>query len=118
MLNNLNSIKVIAKQMLISIQNVEFNTWYEKKLQEAKTVFDVMSLLEKKYRLSFINKAYEYISNEEYSINLVRAYVDTESPDTDLDMSKEKLLEMFKKQILITQCQQAIKKYCNQWKTK
>ena len=95
--NNLNHIKLIAKQMLISLQSVELDAWYEKKLQEAKTVFEVMSLLKKEYRLSFLNRVCDYISDEEFSINLVRAYVDTEIPDEDLDMSKGKLLEMFKK---------------------
>ena len=95
--NNINKIKLIAKQMLVSLQSVELGAWYERKLQEAKTVFEVMSLLKKEYRLSFLNRVCDYISKEEYSINLVRAYVDTESPDTDLDMSKDKLLEMFRK---------------------
>ena len=97
MTNSLDNIKVVAKQMLSSLQSKDLSKWYDKKLQEAKTVFDVMSLLKKEYRLSFLNRVCDYISKEEYSINLVRAYVDTESPDTDLDMSKEKLLEMFRK---------------------
>ena len=97
MTKNLYNIKVVAKQMLSSLQSKDLSKWYDKKLQEAKTVFDVMSLLKKEYRLSFLDKVCDYISKEEYSINLVRAYVDTESPDTDLDMSKEKLLEMFRK---------------------
>ena len=97
MTKNLDKIKVVAKQMLSSLQSKDLSKWYDKKLQEAKTVFDVMSLLKKEYRLSFLDKVCDYISKEEYSINLVRAYVDTESPDTDLDMSKEKLLEMFRK---------------------
>ena len=95
--NNINQIKLIAKQMLVSLQSVELDAWYEKKLQEAKTVFEVMSLLKKEFRLSFLNRVCDYITDEEFSINLVRAYVDTETPDEDLDMSKDKLLEMFRK---------------------
>lgn len=95
--NNLNHIKLITKQMLVSLQRIELDAWYEKQLQEAKTVFEVMSLLKKEYRLSFLNRVYDYITDDEFSINLVRAYVDTETPDEDLDMSKDKLLEMFRK---------------------
>ena len=98
MTNDIDIIKVIAKQMLFSLQDVAGReAWYNKKFQEANTVFEVMSMLKKEYRLSFLDKVRNYISQEEYSINLVRAYVDTESPDTDLDMNKDKLLEMFKK---------------------
>jgi len=98
MTNDIDIIKVIAKQMLFSLQDVAGrDAWYNKKFQEANTVFEVMSMLKKEYRLSFLDKVRNYISQEEYSINLVRAYVDTESPDTDLDMNKDKLLEMFKK---------------------
>ena len=98
MTNDIDIIKVIAKQMLFSLQDVAGReAWYNKKFQEANTVFEVMSMLKKEYRLSFLDKVRNYISQEEYSINLVRAYVDTESPDTDLDMNKDKLLEMFKR---------------------
>ena len=99
MTNDIDTIKVIAKQMLFSLQDIagRREAWYNKKFQEANTVFEVMSMLKKEYRLSFLDKVRNYISQEEYSINLVRAYVDTESPDTDLDMNKDKLLEMFKK---------------------
>ena len=99
MTNDIDIIKVIAKQMLFSLQDIagRREAWYNKKFQEANTVFEVMSMLKKEYRLSFLDKVRNYISQEEYSINLVRAYVDTESPDTDLDMNKDKLLEMFKK---------------------
>ena len=97
MYKNLYNVKLIAKQMLSSLQSKELSNWFDKKLHDAKTVFDVMSLLKKEYRLSFLDKVCDYISKEDYSMNLVRAYVDTETPDEDLDMNKDKLLEMLRK---------------------
>ena len=67
-----------------------------------KCLFKILITSEFKLRCSIITmdnvEVPIYVKEpEDYSMNLVRAYVDTETPDEDLDMNKDKLLEMLRK---------------------
>ncbi len=55
------------------------------------------SLINRPYRLAFLERVEQFLSNKDYSIFLANAFVSTEHPDQDPNMTKKKLVEMFKK---------------------
>lgn len=66
-------------------------------INDCSTVYDVRSLVNKPYRLMFVDEISEFLSPKDYAILLVFAYVGTENPIDDANMNKRKLVSMFKK---------------------
>ena len=74
--------------------------WQEEKLRqikEARTPHEISFMVTKSYSLAFLKYAAPHLSSQDLSEMLADVWVRTESPNNDPNMSKNRLLSLFKK---------------------
>ena len=74
--------------------------WRKEKIRqinEARTPHEISFMITKSYSLAFLKYAAPHLSNQELSEMLSNVWVRTESPNNDPNMSKNRLLSLFKK---------------------
>ena len=74
--------------------------WQEEKLRqikEARTPHEISFMVTKSYSLAFLKYAAPHLSIQDLSEMLADVWVRTESPNNDPNMSKNRLLSLFKK---------------------
>ena len=74
--------------------------WQEEKLRqikEARTPHEISFMITKSYSLAFLKYAAPHLSSQDLSEMLADVWVRTESPNNDPNMSKNRLLSLFKK---------------------
>ena len=74
--------------------------WQEEKLRqikEARTPHEISFMITKSYSLAFLKYAAPHLSSKDLSEMLADVWVRTESPNNDPNMSKNRLLSLFKK---------------------
>ena len=77
----------------------DLKTWREQTagyIDQAETPYHVFMLVTKPYLLGFLKFAKPYLSNEDFTRMLADAWIRSESPNDDPNLSKTKLLAMFK----------------------
>lgn len=77
----------------------DLKTWREQTagyIDQAETPYHVFMLVTKPYLLGFLKFAKPYLSNENFTRMLADAWIRSESPNDDPNLSKTKLLAMFK----------------------
>ncbi len=79
--------------------NENLRLWQEqlqREINKAKDVFRIDALLNNPYRLTFLKFAKQEISREDFSSLLSSAWIRSENPNQDTNVSKGELVEMFK----------------------
>ncbi len=79
--------------------NENLRLWQEqlrKEINRAKDVFRIDALLNNPYRLTFLKFAKQEMSREDFSSLLSSAWIRSENPNQDTNVSKAQLVEMFK----------------------
>lgn len=79
--------------------NNAFNKWLNslrKVILDAKSAFEIYMMITKPYALTFLKFAEPHLSREDMSQILVNAWVRSEAPHQDVNVSIEKLLNLFK----------------------
>lgn len=74
--------------------------WQEEKIRqikEARTPHEISFMITKSYSLAFLKYAAPHLSSQDLSEMLADVWVRTESPNNDPNMSKNRLLSLFKK---------------------
>lgn len=74
--------------------------WQEEKLRqikEARTPHEISFMVTKSYSLAFLKYAAPHLSNQDLSEMIADVWVRTESPNNDPNISKNRLLSLFKK---------------------
>lgn len=74
--------------------------WQEEKfrqIKEARTPHEISFMVTKSYSLAFLKYAAPHLSSQDLSEMLADVWVRTESPNNDPNMSKNRLLSLFKK---------------------
>jgi len=74
--------------------------WQQEKfrqIKEARTPHEISFMITKSYSLAFLKYAAPHLSNQDLSEMLADVWVRTESPNNDPNMSKNRLLSLFKK---------------------
>lgn len=77
----------------------DLKTWREQTagyIDQAETPYHVFMLITKPYLLGFLKYAKPYLSTEDFTRMLADAWIRSESPNDDPNLSKTKLLAMFK----------------------
>lgn len=77
----------------------DLNTWRKQTgdlIVHAESPFQVFMLITKPYMLGFLKFAKPYLSSEEFTQMLADAWIRSESPNDDPNLSKGKLLSLFK----------------------
>lgn len=77
----------------------DLKTWREQTagyIDQAETPYHVFMLITKPYLLGFLKYAKPYLSTEDFTQMLADAWIRSESPNDDPNLSKTKLLAMFK----------------------
>lgn len=77
----------------------DLKTWREQTagyIDQAETPYHVFMLITKPYLLGFLKYAKPYLSTEDFTQLLADAWIRSESPNDDPNLSKTKLLAMFK----------------------
>lgn len=77
----------------------DLKTWREQTagyIDEAETPYHVFMLITKPYMLGFLKFAKPYLSDEDFTQMLADAWIRSESPNDDPNLSKSKLLALFK----------------------
>jgi len=69
---------------------------FEEKINDSKDVFDIVSLLRKQYRLAFIKYTLKLLSKEDFSNLLREAWIMSENPNGDVNVSLEMLIDWYK----------------------
>lgn len=80
-----------------------------KKIDEAKTAYEIFLMLNKTYALTFIKYAKDGLSAAEFSEILADAWIKAEAPNMDVNVSKTELVGLFNqadKQSLMTEDEQ------------
>ena len=80
-----------------------------KKIDEAKTAYEIFLMLNKTYALTFIKYAKDGLSAAEFSEILADAWIKSEAPNMDVNVSKTELVGLFNqadKQSLMTEDEQ------------
>ena len=80
-----------------------------KKIDEAKTAYEIFLMLNKTYALTFIKYAKDGLSAAEFSEILADAWIKAEAPNMDVNVSKTELVGLFSqadKQSLMTESEQ------------
>lgn len=75
------------------------NLWHSflsNQIDNAKTAFQIYMMTTKPYGLTFLKFANPYLSKEDFSSILNDAWIKSENPNQDVNLSKSKLLAMFK----------------------
>ncbi len=79
------------------------------KIDEAKTAYEIFLMLNKTYALTFIKYAKDGLSASEFSEILADAWIKSEAPNMDVNVSKTELVGLFSqadKQSLMTESEQ------------
>lgn len=74
--------------------------WQEEKIRqikEARTPHEISFMITKSYSLAFLRYAAPHLSSQDLSEMLADVWVRTESPNNDPNMSKNRLLSLFRK---------------------
>lgn len=66
------------------------------KIDEAQNVFEIYNMISMPYRLTFLKFIYTHLSKTDMSQLLARAWIESETPNQDANVSKAKLISMFK----------------------
>ncbi len=77
----------------------DLQTWRKQTaetIDQAESPYQVFMLITKPYLLGFLKYAQPYLSNEDFTQMLADAWVRSESPNDDPNLSKKKLLALFK----------------------
>ena len=80
-----------------------------KKIDEAKSAYEIFLMLNKTYALTFIKYAKDGLSAAEFSEILADAWIKAEAPNMDVNVSKMELVELFSqadKKSLMTEAEQ------------
>lgn len=80
-----------------------------KKIDEAKSAYEIFLMLNKTYALTFIKYAKDGLSAAEFSEILADAWIKSEAPNMDVNVSKTELVGLFSqadKQSLMTESEQ------------
>ncbi len=67
------------------------------RIDDAKNVWEVYMIIRKSYRLTFVKYIYQYLSIEDMSKLLAHAWVTSENPNNDNNVSIRTLVSWFKK---------------------
>lgn len=76
------------------------NVWQDamsNQIAKAKTVFDIYTMLNKPYALTFLKFIQDSISAKELAVLLADAWIRSECPNMNVDVSKPELVELFEK---------------------
>ena len=65
------------------------------RIDEAETPYDIYKLINKPYALTFLKFAEPYLSKEDMSAILSDAWIRSENPNSDVNVSKEELISYF-----------------------
>ena len=68
----------------------------ERKIEEADSLFKIFMMVTKPYRLTFLKYIEPYLSRNDFSNILVNAWMSAEYVNQYIDVSKNKLISMFK----------------------
>lgn len=74
----------------------QWQTHIRKKLDDAQNVFEIYNMITKPYKLTFLKFIYPHLSKTDMSQLLARAWIESEAPNQDVNVSKAKLVSMFK----------------------
>lgn len=67
------------------------------RIQECENVYQLYLLVNKPYRIAFLKYTVDFMSRDDMSQILADIWISTESPNLDPNMSKSKLVSLFKK---------------------
>lgn len=84
----------------ITADTAALKLWQEEKIRqinEAPTPHEISFMVTKSYSLAFLKYAVPHLSRKDLSKMLADVWVRTESPNNDPNMSKNRLLSLFKK---------------------
>ena len=92
------------KDGVIQIVNItdsedNFQAWQgfmKKQFDNAKSAYEIYMMTNKPYGLTFLKYASPHLSQEDFSKILGDAWIRSENPNNDANVSKQKLLEMFR----------------------
>lgn len=76
-----------------------FQAWQDfmmKQFDNAKSTYEIYMMTNKPYGLTFLKYASPHLSQEDFSKILGDAWIRSENPNNDANVSKQKLLEMFR----------------------
>ena len=73
-----------------------WNKQTEELIDQAETPFHVFMMITKSYMLGFLKYAKPFLSSEDFTKMLADAWVRSESPNADPNLSKSKLVSLFK----------------------
>ncbi|MDE6373687.1 MAG: hypothetical protein K2L72_04225, partial [Clostridia bacterium] len=101
---------------LIDITNSGENlkAWHgfiSKKIERAKSAYEIFMLLNKPYVLTFLKYARQYLSVKDFSEILSEAWIISEDPNMDSNVSKSELTEMFEnadREVLMTEMERKL----------
>ena len=75
----------------------EIIQFYKERIENAKTLSNIYCIIIKSYRLTFLKYVEEYLSNDDFSEFLADAWVSSENPNQDANVSVKQLARMFRK---------------------
>lgn len=87
------------KQVNIIEDNDGFRNWQNQmklRIDEAESAYQVYFLITKPYSFAFLKYTFDYLSRDDFSEILADAWMRNEEPNNDPNLSKRKLLSMFK----------------------
>lgn len=67
------------------------------RVEECESVYQIYLLINKPYRIAFLKYTVDFMSRDDMSKILADIWISTESPNLDPNMSKSKLLSLFRK---------------------
>ena len=85
---------------------VRWQDWMREWIINAKSAYEIYMMTNKPYGLTYLKYAEPYLSKEDFSKILGDAWVRSENPNGDANVSKRELLSMFKqadKKVLMTE---------------
>lgn len=68
----------------------------QKQINEAKEVFEIYAIIRKSYKLTFMKYARNYLSVDDFSKLFADAWVASENPNDDINVSLNELISWFK----------------------
>lgn len=75
---------------------VRWQEWMREWIKNAKSAYEIYMMTNKPYGLTYLKYAEPYLSKEDFSKILGDAWVRSENPNGDANVSKRELLSMFK----------------------
>lgn len=104
-------IKHNGKNVMVNIMENEQDLQHarefqKKRIDKAATVFDVYSVIRKSYKLTFLKYIQDYLSQDDMSMLLADAWVSSENPNQDANVSISMAVKLFKrcnKKVLMTE---------------